>query len=513
MATKWKRAIEAGKRGEHEKAIPLYLGAMKLLPMLQNDPATWRTMQHNLGASYDHVAHSRWTSGRIHEAAAMQRLAVGYTRESALAYSNLGGYLMQQHALDASAPGAATHGGEVLAEAEKALRHAVALEPTQFAPHKLLLYRAFDRTLRRRYSPPPDAEIPSREETHRELARVIGEASAAARRTLCPPHGAAGQPGASSDAELGEAAAALTTNTSGVLGGWTSDWEQLAAARAALLSGRPHTIRDFFSNEVRRAPLRARALLIRPAASRTRPPLSWQVATKVHASLAAQAARMESAGQKAGAKGSVVLEEGGGWSCDPEGGVQQAEGGTFWMRRCAASDQATRAWAAEAVDTLQGAPMRRLVSALSGERCDGGTIATPTLFRAGDFLSLHNDAGLERRIAFAWHLHEGWARGDGGELAVLCAEEGGEKLIPPLFNSLTLFLAHGEAATSEHAVLPVVRGVARAGADADGSKGRRLAISGWFTQVRDEEQDRALAPEVGAPRPPRQIKYRLAPRE
>ena len=125
---------------------------------------------------------------------------------------------------------------------------------------------------------------------------------------------------------------------------------------------------------------------------------------------------------------------------------------------------------------LEGAPMRRLVSELTGESCDGETVVQPTLFRQGDFLSLHNDAGSHRRVAFALHLAE-WAEGAGGELAFTCpADGGGARMVPPRFNALTLFVAHGPA--SMHMVMPVVNATAG-----------RFALSGWFTQRQAARSD------------------------
>lgn len=55
---------------------------------------------------------------------------------------------------------------------------------------------------------------------------------------------------------------------------------------------------------------------------------------------------------------------------------------------------------------------------VAGEHVSGETIVHFSRFRRGDFLSLHSDAGKQRRVAFAWHLTKGWRPGMGGELAL-----------------------------------------------------------------------------------------------
>ena len=129
---------------------------------------------------------------------------------------------------------------------------------------------------------------------------------------------------------------------------------------------------------------------------------------------------------------------------------------------------------------FDGDGMKALMGSLVGERLDGPSLVHTTLFRVGDFLSLHNDAGEWRHLAFAWHLGRAWAEGDGGELAFVCGGGGGggggggPRLIPPRFNQLTIFRTTGAlGARAMHGVMPVIH--------APGAG--RIAISGWLTQM------------------------------
>ena len=431
MATKYKRATAAVQRGDHEAAVPLLRDTMRLLPMLANDQATWQGLQQQLGASYDHVARARWQGGRIEEAVALQRQAVGLVRGSALVYHNLGAYLLQRHGDNATDASPATAGGELLREAEVAFEKALSIEPKNEEVNLLLLQA--------RYNAVTEGNIQPLEALHRKLVRVLRDPTLN-RAALCPTSYVAND---AVDEELHSvASAAAAERIEGgidVLGSWIHDSVQLGAARRSLRNNRPHTIRGGFSDEFARI---------------------------VHATLSTKEndAHWECNAAENGTR--VISTVGPGYG--------PGANAPFWVRRCVSKSGDME----HSFTPLLSTPIRRLVSALSGEDASGDTLAQATLYRNGDFLSLHNDAGIERRVAFTWHLDLRWQPGDGGELAVVCPEDNGEMLIAPEFNTLTLFRVHTPAATSEHAVLPVV-----GNSDADG--GGRFAVSGWFTSAVD----------------------------
>jgi len=124
-----------------------------------------------------------------------------------------------------------------------------------------------------------------------------------------------------------------------------------------------------------------------------------------------------------------------------------------------------------ALAPMHVAPLTQLIAALTGEPVGSHIIVEPNRISAEtDFMTLHNEGRVERRVAFVWHLDENWQAGDGGELGLVCPEEGGEHLIPPVFNTLTLLRLHGPAATSLHAVLPALGPGER----------ERFLVTGWF---------------------------------
>ena len=312
--------------------------------------------------------------------------------------------------------------------AQAALTRALAIDDQNAAAHLQLMDVLYSASLAQRYGGGVNpATRPSAMETHARLIRVLREAArhSALLCTSSPPWALLDPAGAHDPKRLitaAEAAGALRMDgrrqdgeESALFGSWLANWDQLAAVQRALRSHRPFTIRSAFSAAFAR---RVQAVL---NASTTE------------------------------------------WAC-----TSKLDGDGFWMRRCVASPPSAELEAVLA--PLHAPPFRRLVAALTGQPVGTYLYAEATEMRVNDFLTLHDDSLPNRQVAFAWHLHDDWRRGDGGELAAVCPLATGERFIPPHFNSLTLLRVHGREATSTHAVLPVLR-----------DRGtRRLAVSGWF---------------------------------
>lgn len=118
------------------------------------------------------------------------------------------------------------------------------------------------------------------------------------------------------------------------------------------------------------------------------------------------------------------------------------------------------------VELLNSPEARDFCAAVAGEAGITKIDAQATLFRPGDFLTLHNDTGVgERRAAYTIGLTRDWGTDWGGQL--LFHDEAGDitRGLRPQFNVLTLFKA-----PQWHSVAPVAP---YAGAP-------RLSITGWL---------------------------------
>ncbi len=116
---------------------------------------------------------------------------------------------------------------------------------------------------------------------------------------------------------------------------------------------------------------------------------------------------------------------------------------------------------------LNGAPFLEFVAALSGEgRCEFAD-AQATRYRAGDFLTAHDDDvdGKSRVLAYVLNFSEGWRPDWGGLL--LFHGPNGEILegYPPAFNSLNIFR------------VPMVHAVSQVASFVTAD---RLCLTGWI---------------------------------
>ena len=400
------------------EALELLREALRILPSATARALakSQRDRSHRAQASA-----SDWKPALDYQRLAVRLLSFAGAPPSELAasYSVLGELLSRQHFL----------GNGDADDARAALKHAVALAPSQPAGHRALVSHAFDVVVSRAF----DDEL-SPERAHAALLSVLRRGARLQRLAPALCRLDDGDDGGDL-AALQTAATAL--RRTGVVGAWAADDGRLQRARRTLRAGRPHSI---------------------PAA------LSPDLARRALSELRALP-----------------------WNCDdgltttgraPSG---RRDRGAFLMRRCmpavaegAIASRGGGSALAAAMTLLKGAEMRTLVGLLAGRRLDGVTMTQPTRFRVGDGLSLHNDAQDSRVVAFAWHL--GWEPGDGGELAFLCPEdEEGGHLVRPRLNTLTLFRTDATTGAARgflgaHAVLPVLRN----GTD-------RYALSGWFT--------------------------------
>ena len=118
------------------------------------------------------------------------------------------------------------------------------------------------------------------------------------------------------------------------------------------------------------------------------------------------------------------------------------------------------------VQLLNSPDARDFCAAVVGETGITKIDAQATLFRPGDYLTLHNDTGVgERRAAYTLGLTRDWRADWGGQL--LFHDEAGDvpRGLKPGFNVLTLFKTpqwHSVAAVAPYAGAP------------------RLSITGWL---------------------------------
>ncbi|WP_052772886.1 2OG-Fe(II) oxygenase family protein [Luteimonas sp. FCS-9] len=116
---------------------------------------------------------------------------------------------------------------------------------------------------------------------------------------------------------------------------------------------------------------------------------------------------------------------------------------------------------------LGGGPLRDLVRAVTGvDDIDFGD-AQATRYRAGHFLTRHDDdhPGKQRRLAYVLGLSPGWRADDGGQLQFLDADDRVTHALVPGFNTLALFRVPRPHLVT--AVSPFVESA-------------RLSITGWW---------------------------------
>jgi hypothetical protein len=390
-------------------------------------------------AAYHGLARHWAHAGRLSEAVEHQREAVrvaatALSDGSAIASEHvyLGQLLLRQQTADAvmGATAADHHaeptGSSSSSEAEAELRMAIALAPDHPNAHEALLCCEFDRELQRIWTGREELRPSMLQQAHAALQRVMARAE---ERRAAAPALCGGDLHLPRVAPAGlRAASRRAWQDAGQCCAWLQDEPRLLEVHRALATGRPASIRAALPSEL--------------AAGVRRELLDLT------------------------------------WACSDDGGVQPLSYGAFMMRRCMpvgseeqlASNRSTSL--GQALSLLKGPAMKELVAQLTALRIDGQTVTQPTLFREGDFLSIHNDAEGHRAVAFAWHLYDAWSDGDGGELAFVCPESPGQgQFVPPAANTLTLFRTQGPGFLGTHAVLPVL------------SRGaRRVAITGWFTQ-------------------------------
>ncbi len=120
---------------------------------------------------------------------------------------------------------------------------------------------------------------------------------------------------------------------------------------------------------------------------------------------------------------------------------------------------------------------RELAARLSGCPCDGPVELGATNYLTGDFAMPHADDGLNRTLAFVWHLSTDWNSAWGGCFGWM---QNGVEIVPS-FNTLLLFRV---SPASVHMVTPVSRF----------AKGKRLSVTGWWTRA----EAASTADETGA---------------
>ncbi|WP_375282607.1 2OG-Fe(II) oxygenase [Marinicauda pacifica] len=125
-----------------------------------------------------------------------------------------------------------------------------------------------------------------------------------------------------------------------------------------------------------------------------------------------------------------------------------------------------------AFDLVRSEPFLQLLREVSGEDDIAFTDCQLTRYRAGHFLTTHDDdvAGKNRRAAFVLNLTEGWRADHGGQLQLL--DEAGDvwRGLVPRFNRLMLFKVPQPHAVSVVAPFApdaryAITGWARAGAE------------------------------------------------
>lgn len=88
-----------------------------------------------------------------------------------------------------------------------------------------------------------------------------------------------------------------------------------------------------------------------------------------------------------------------------------------------------------------------------------------SIYNNGDFYETHVDAfknSVNRVVTTVYYLNDGWREGDGGELVIYDEQNNFLKKVPPIANTLVVFLSE----KFPHEVLP--------------AKKKRYSIAGWF---------------------------------
>ena len=124
---------------------------------------------------------------------------------------------------------------------------------------------------------------------------------------------------------------------------------------------------------------------------------------------------------------------------------------------------------ARCAEVFDSAGTKAWVTRLSGRHCPGPTEFSASLFLPGDHSLPHNDVaavdgGLNRQVAWVWHLAKDWRPEWGGAL-YWCSRS---SYLPPAFNTLYLFNVSPD---SNHFVTRV----------SPYAQGKRLAVNGWWT--------------------------------
>ncbi len=118
------------------------------------------------------------------------------------------------------------------------------------------------------------------------------------------------------------------------------------------------------------------------------------------------------------------------------------------------------------VELLNSVPARDFCAAVAGEAGVTKIDAQATLFRPGDYLTLHDDTGVgERRAAYTIGLTRDWRMDWGGQLLFHDVDGDVTRGLKPGFNVLTLFKTpqwHSVATVAPYAGAP------------------RLSITGWL---------------------------------
>lgn len=121
-------------------------------------------------------------------------------------------------------------------------------------------------------------------------------------------------------------------------------------------------------------------------------------------------------------------------------------------------------------DLLRGGPFIAMTRAISGCEDIAFGDAQVTRYRAGHFLTRHDDAHAhkQRRVAYVLGLSEGWRPDDGGQLQFLDEQDRVDHVVVPQFNTLTLFRV-----PRPHLVTAV----------SPFTDNARLSITGWLRAV------------------------------
>jgi hypothetical protein len=118
-------------------------------------------------------------------------------------------------------------------------------------------------------------------------------------------------------------------------------------------------------------------------------------------------------------------------------------------------------------------PSKRFIASLSGADCSGPIEFDASLYLPGDQVLPHDDFVRKRTVAYIWYLTRSWSPRWGGQL--FWCRSGNSFM--PTFNTLVLFRVSRKSLHLVTATSPLARG-------------KRLAISGWWTQPTTTSQPR-----------------------